>query len=247
VFASDQAAVATGGIHRNHVVRFVDIHPDYRARTEVSDICSALNTLTTKTGEPMHTTPDTDDKARVGDVVPTLQLAATSGQLVTVPHPAGDYVHLQLRRFAGCPICNLHLRSIVTRHDEIRSHGIREVVVFHSTAAELVKHEAELPFPLIADPERMLYRRFGVKRRPRSVLSPRPLGAAIAGLASALRKHSTKRGPLGPVKPTGGRLGLPADFLIAPDGRITALKYGRHAYDQWTVEELLDHARPMPA
>jgi len=55
------------------------------------------------------------------------------------------------------------------------------------------------------------------------------------------------RGALGPVKPTGGRLGLPADFLIAPDGRIAALKYGQHAYDQWTVDELLDHARPVLA
>jgi peroxiredoxin len=188
---------------------------------------------------------NTDRKQRVGSVFPTLELAASSGQLVVVPDPTGDYVHLQLRRFAGCPICNLHLRSIVTRHDEIRSHGIREVVVFHATAAELAKHEAELPFALIADPERALYRRLGVERRLRSLLSPRALRAAIAGLAGALGKHSTKRSVLGPVKPTGGHLGLPADFLIAPDGRITALKYGRHAYDQWTVDELLDHARAV--
>jgi peroxiredoxin len=195
----------------------------------------------------MHATSGIDGKARAGDAFPALELAATSGQLLTVPDPAWDHVHLQLRRFAGCPICNLHLRSIVARHDEIRSAGIREVVVFHSTAAELVKHEAELPFPLIADPGRVLYRRLGVERRPGSLLSPRALGAAIAGEAAALRSHSTKRGALGPVKPTGGRLGLPADFLIAPDGRITALKYGQHAYDQWTVDELLDHARPVPA
>jgi peroxiredoxin len=195
----------------------------------------------------MHATSGTGGKARAGDAFPALELAATSGQLVTVPDPAGDHVHLQLRRFAGCPICNLHLRSIVARHDEIRSAGIREVVVFHSTAAELAKHEAELPFPLIADPERALYRRLGVQRRPGSLLSPRALGAAIAGEAAALTNHSTKRGALGPVKPTGGRLGLPAEFLIAPDGRITALNYGRHAYDQWTVDELLDHAHPVPA
>ena len=191
----------------------------------------------------MHATSGTDDKARVGDAFPTLELAATSGQSVRVPDPAGDYVHLQLRRFAGCPICNLHLRSIVRRHDEIRSHRIREVVVFHAAAAELARHEAELPFPLIADPERVLYRRLGVERRLSSLLSPGALRAAIAGLAAAFGKGSTKRGPLGPVKPTGGRLGLPADFLIAPDGRIAALKYGRHAYDQWTVDELLAHAR----
>ena len=192
----------------------------------------------------MHAPSGTNDKARVGNSFPTLELTATSGQPVTIPDPAEDYVHLQLRRFAGCPICNLHLRSIVARHDEIRAHGIREVVVFHSTAAELAKHEAELPFALIADPDRVLYRQLGVERGPTSLLRPGALRAAMAGEAAALGKHSTKRGPLGPVKPTGGRFGLPADVLIAPDGRIAALKYGRHAYDQWTVDELLDRARP---
>ena len=195
----------------------------------------------------MHATSGTSDNVRVADAFPTLELTATSGQLVTIPDAAGKFVHLQLRRFAGCPICNQHLRSIVTRHDEIRSHGIQEVVVFHSTAAELAKHEAELPFPLIADPERELYRRLGVERRPSSLLSTRALRAAIAGQAAALGNRSTKRGALGPIKPTGGRFGLPADFLIAPGGRVAALKYGQHAYDQWTVDELLDHARPVPA
>jgi peroxiredoxin len=194
----------------------------------------------------MHATSTPDDKARVGDAFPTLKLAASSGREVRVPDPAGDYIHLQLRRFAGCPICNLHLRSIVTRHDEIRSHGIREVVVFHSTAAELAKHEAELPFPLVADPERRLYQRLGVERGLRSMTSIRTQRAAFAGLTAALGKRSTKRGAFGPLKPTGGRLGLPAEFLVAPNGRIAALKYGQHAYDQWTVDELLGHARSVP-
>ena len=187
------------------------------------------------------------DEARVGDVFPTLELTATSGQRVPIPDPEGDSIHLQFRRFAGCPICNLRLRTIVTRYDEIRARGIREVVVFHSTAKELAKHEAEMPFPLIPDPERELYRRLGVDRGPRSLLSRGALRAALAGEAAAIRKRSTTRGPVGPVKPTGGRLGLPADFLIAPSGRIAALKYGRHAYDQWTVDELLDHARAESA
>ena len=194
----------------------------------------------------MHATSGTNDKARVGDAFPTLQLAAISGRLVTIPDPAGDYVHLQLRRFAGCPICNLHLRSIVRRYDEIRSHGIREAVVFHSTVAELDKYEADLPFPLIADPERQLYRRLGVERGPSSLVSMRALRAAIAGQTAALARRSTMRA-LGPIKPTGGPFGLPADFLIAPDGRVAAVKYGEHAYDQWTVDELLGHAHPVPA
>jgi len=195
----------------------------------------------------MHSTSGTDERPRVGDALPPLKLTATSGRPVTIPDPEGNFVHLQLRRFAGCPICNLHLRSIVTRHDEIRAHGIREVVVFHSTVAELSKHEAALPFPLIADPDRALYRQLGVEDRLGSLLSTRALRAAVIGEATAFGKRKTKRGALGPIKPTGGRLGLPADFLIARDGRIVALKYGRHAYDQWTVAELLDHAHSIDA
>ena len=177
-------------------------------------------------------------QAHVGDEFPALELTSGSGERVTLPDPDGRFVHLQLRRFAGCPICNLHLRSIVARHDEIRSRGITEVVVFHSTAAELAKYEHELPFPLIADPDRQLYRLLGVEHRPSALLRPRALRAAIAGQAAALAKRSTMRA-VGPLTPAGGVFGLPADFLIAPDGRIAALKYGRHAYDQWTVDDLL--------
>jgi hypothetical protein len=32
---------------------------------------------------------------------------------------------------------------------------------------------------------------------------------------------------------------MPADFLIASDGAVVARKYGKHADDQWSVDELL--------
>ncbi|HEX4559363.1 MAG TPA: AhpC/TSA family protein, partial [Mycobacterium sp.] len=38
---------------------------------------------------------------------------------------------------------------------------------------------------------------------------------------------------------TENHLGMPADFLIAPDGAVVARKYGEHADDQWSVDELL--------
>jgi hypothetical protein len=43
---------------------------------------------------------------------------------------------------------------------------------------------------------------------------------------------------------TGGPTGLPAEFLVAADGLIKAVKYGRHAYDQWSVDEMLELATP---
>jgi hypothetical protein len=50
-----------------------------------------------------------------------------------------------------------------------------------------------------------------------------------------------RRAPL-PLAPTNGNLGLPADLLITADGSVAAVKYGGHAYDQWSVDELLDLA-----
>ncbi|MFI9010507.1 peroxiredoxin-like family protein [Actinosynnema sp. NPDC053489] len=164
------------------------------------------------------------------------------GGTVRVPDPH-RLVHLQFRRFAGCPVCNLHLRSIVRRHDEITAHGITEVVVFHSSAADLRPHVADLPFAVVGDPAKRLYAEFGVESAPRSLLDPRAWGAIARGLARDLAP--VLRGHRPPPRPEGGRLGLPADFLIAPDGEVVAQKRGQHAYDQWSVTELLDHARAL--
>ncbi|WP_433682592.1 peroxiredoxin-like family protein [Nocardia sp. CA-119907] len=158
----------------------------------------------------------------------------------TIQIPDQDcLIHLQFRRFAGCPICTLHLRSFAVRHDEILAANIREVVVFHSSAAELRKYEGDLPFDLIADPTRILYREFGIESTPRALLDPRAWPTLIRSVVTATRAVLRKEKPSPPNKPEGGRLGLPGDFLIAPDGRVLAGKLGKHADDQWSVDELL--------
>lgn len=177
-----------------------------------------------------------------GQTIATSVLATADGLRVEIPDP-DRLTHLQFRRFAGCPVCNLHLRSIVRRHDEIASAGVREVVVFHSTAAELRAHTADLPFPVIADPDKRLYAEFGVESRPRALLDPRAWGPILRGILHDLAAILRRRQPPPAVRQPNGRFGLPADFLIASDGRVVAAAYGSHAYDQWSVDELLDLAR----
>ncbi|MEB3983050.1 peroxiredoxin-like family protein [Mycobacterium sp. 663a-19] len=176
-----------------------------------------------------------------GSVVPARELASVSGEAVPIPDP-GRLVHLQLRRFAGCPICNVHLQSIVRRHDEIARAGIREVVVFHSTDDELRRYVGELPFAVIGDPDKKLYAEFGVGSSPRSVLDPRALAPVLIRIARQQIGRIRARQPVVNPHPTGGHLGLPGDFLIGSDGRILACKRGTHANDQWSVDEVLAHA-----
>jgi hypothetical protein len=92
---------------------------------------------------------------QVGEILEQRELVTIRSERVSIPHPT-DLVHLQFRRFAGCPICNLHLRSFTQRHQELARAGIREVVVFHSPVAEMLPYQGDLPFAAIADPANYL-------------------------------------------------------------------------------------------
>ncbi|WP_460362123.1 AhpC/TSA family protein [Actinocorallia lasiicapitis] len=146
---------------------------------------------------------------------------------------------MQFRRYAGCPVCNLHLRSVVQRREEITAAGVREVVVFHADTDEVLRYEADLPLDVIADPTRRLYREFGIASSPRALADPRVWGSIVRAAAAWVRAFVVGRRRLFRLRPQGGRLGLPADFLIAGDGRIVASKHGEHANDQWSVDDLL--------
>jgi hypothetical protein len=188
------------------------------------------------------TDPTGSHHLNAGDTIEPHKLEALSGELVPVPDP-DHLVHLELRRFAGCPVCNLHLRSVVVRNDELRAAGVREVVVFHSSVADLHKYQAELPFDVIPDPDRKLYAEFGVESKPKAILSPAAWPAIFKGLGRSIAATVKGKEHAPPVKPAGGSIGLPGDFLIASDGKVIASKYGEHAYDQWTVDEVLTLAK----
>lgn len=166
-------------------------------------------------------------KFKPGDFVPARTLESVTGGPIKVPDP-NRLVHLQFRRFVDCPICNTHLARLRGRAHEIEAAGIKEVIVFHSSARSIRSYQKDLPFVLVGDPTKALYKEFGVEASLR-FLSPRSLRAAVRGVA---------HGHFG-LRLGGGPMGLPADFLIAPSGQIKAAKYGTDAYDQWSAEELI--------
>ena len=183
----------------------------------------------------MHGTDRQGDRVAAGtprfgwtNTIPSRELTTVGGETIRVPDDAA-LVHLQFRRYAVCPVCNLHLRTFAHRYGEIVRAGIIEIAVFHSPADDLRGHD--LPFALVADPARALYREFEVGKSIRSVLDPRAWGAMLRGIAA-----------FGVRLPRLGEstLGLPADFLIAPSGALIDHKYGSYADDQWSVDDLLN-------
>ncbi len=173
-----------------------------------------------------------------GAAIAPLALPSIRSGLTRIPD-SSRVTHLQFRRFAGCPVCDLHLQSFVARQHELVS-VVREVIVFHSSREELLRYAGDLPFAVIADPGKELYSAFGVESAARSLLNPHAWLPIVKGVARSLGRTLRHEQSMPPLHPEGGSLGLPADFLIAQDGRIIASHYGVHAFDQWAVDEVLD-------
>lgn len=171
-----------------------------------------------------------------GDSLPTRELTSIRGEPISLPDP-DTLTHLQFRRFASCPICNVHLGTFVQREREIVAAGITEVLLFHSSIEAMLPHQGDLPFVAVADPDRTLYDEFGVTRGARSVLDPRSWTAPLKPAAWAFAKRARRSGVA--KEDNLDIFGFPADFLISPKGRVLAVKYGTYASDQWSVDEVL--------
>jgi peroxiredoxin len=172
-------------------------------------------------------------KLTPGITVPPFQVKTISGKLVSVPTPSARLLHLQFRRFAGCPLCNTHLRSFVKRARDLEQAGIHEIIFFHSSPELLNQYVNDIPFDLVADPDKKFYRQFAVETSSKALLHP----AIIKALLKSLKTEK-----IAFPKVENGRLGLPGDFLIDGSGKLVSCKYGLHAYDQWEVDELLELA-----
>ena len=167
-----------------------------------------------------------------GERLPPLEFTSILGE--TVKMPGADLLHLQFRRFAGCPVCNLHLKTFARAHQRLRSAGVLTVSFFHSTREQMRRYQGELPFPCVPDPERRWYKLFGVERSLFAVVHPRVIGAALKGLVAA---------PSNPFVGGSDQTGLPADILVDRSNVIVAVRYGSHANDHWSVDDVLALAR----
>ncbi|PRC90733.1 peroxiredoxin-like family protein [Solimicrobium silvestre] len=168
-------------------------------------------------------------KVRIGQKINSFTVETINGEQQMVPDPSRKFTHLQFRRFAGCPICNYHLHTFTKSAEQLKAADIQEIILFHSSATEMRKFQHDIPFATVADPEKTLYKKFGVDKSLFATMHPKPLWAGIRGMVL---------GKVG-LKVENGPLGLPADILINQEGIVVAFKYGTHAYDQWEVNELL--------
>ena len=77
----------------------------------------------------------------------------------------GKKVFLVFMRFAGCPVCNLHVNKLLKNADRFKKKNIHVVIVYESSKTimrEFLEGE-KYPFTFIADPENKLYKLYSVE------------------------------------------------------------------------------------
>ena len=134
-------------------------------------------------------------------------------------------------RYWGCRICQYDVIQFAAGYEKILEQNGQLLVVLQSTPENLKEQWGEeLPFSVICDPEKILYRLFEVQPAPSKEAM---MDARAVEKVQAAEKLGLQHGIY-----EGEEFQLPAAFVIRPDGTVTYAHYGKAAGDVPEVEEL---------
>lgn len=119
------------------------------------------------------------------------------------------------------------------REDRFRELGARVVLVGLGTREETAQFKArfDVPFDMIADPEKELFKAFDLKQASTGNLLS--VGMAVKGVSAILRGH-------GIGVPKGDARQLPGVFIIDSEGQIRYRYYAEGPADHPEPEALFD-------
>ncbi len=183
-----------------------------------------------------------DPQFTAGVAAPDFEVIDIDGRGQRLSAYRGAPVLLSFYRYITCPMCNLRIGRLLHEHPKYADRLVF-LAVFESPASYIRQYVTRtMPFPVIADPDGELYRRYGVKRS---------WTGALLGLLRMGTAFQAMRGVNFRLRPSGGHLNrLPADFLIDPTGAITVAYYGTDITDHIPFATLNHHlgtARPQAA
>ena len=169
-------------------------------------------------------------KIAKGAVAPSFQAKTHDGQPFDLAALRGQKVWLAFYRFASCPLCNYRVHELLQRYREFEEAGIKMVGVFHSPEENIARFVGKQgpPFPLIADPERRLYRMYGVEPSVWAMFSMRNITTTFRALGAGIR----------PGRIDGPAHMVPADFLLDPEGLVYDSYYGAALADHIPFERV---------
>jgi thioredoxin-dependent peroxiredoxin len=173
-------------------------------------------------------------------IAPMFEKSDIFGKKINSQQYIGRKVYLAFFRHAGCPFCNLRIHSLVGIRRQTQNQGLQMIFVTESMKRVITENEffqRISPIPLLTDPDKELFRLYGLKKSIfRTTLSH------MMSLAPLL--YQAKRAGV-PVHLIAGKESfttMPAEFLIDEEGIIRELHYSRSLTDRFSLERIIQFA-----
>jgi peroxiredoxin Q/BCP len=166
-----------------------------------------------------------------GQPAEDFQMEDTFGTPIALNDYVGKKLLLSFYRYASCPLCNLRIAELIEHYPSFHDKGLYMLAFWESPKESILEYvgRQDVPFPIVADPKRNVYRLYGVES---SWLGYIRGMLRLSGFYKALRKGFL------PGKMEGEKALLPADFLIGPDLIIKKAYYGKDIGDHLPIEEI---------
>ncbi|VAX00161.1 hypothetical protein MNBD_GAMMA22-1162 [hydrothermal vent metagenome] len=168
---------------------------------------------------------------KVGDKAPDFEMTDFKNEKqVLLGH--GKPILLTFFRHAGCPMCNLRMRELILVNDKMANYNLKILTIFESPTKSIKRDVGRQnpPFSIIPDPERKLYKLFGVTISWVGfvkIFAVRPKHVFEAIFKNGFIPKFGEATPM-----------MPADFLIDNDGIIRVAYYGRDIGDHLSFDDL---------
>jgi peroxiredoxin len=151
------------------------------------------------------------------DEAPVFSLESYNAGKIDLTELKGQKIVLIFSRYFGCNICQLDLKTLLNRKDEIQEKGVKILYITQSgekVAKEFIEKE-QIDFPVIPSSKEELYLEYG-------------LGMMTADAVKEVRgkmKESMKLG-IEHGEYEGWEKQGPGQFVINEDGRLIHIKKG---------------------
>jgi len=169
---------------------------------------------------------------------PNFTVTDIAGKSITLSDYRGKKIHLGFFRNVNCPFCNLRVHQLSKMRDELKAKGV-EMLYFFESKPEVIKrssfHQGVYPIPLIGDPEKRVYKQYGVESSITKMLSTAFAKGTITDFKSGTALNL-------PADKEATQSLIPADFLIDENFRIHKAHYGSNLNDHIAIEELRQFA-----
>lgn len=137
-------------------------------------------------------------------------------------------------RHAGCPFCNLRVHALTKVHEKLKAKGLEMIFFFESKESVLLRssfHQEVSPIPLISDPEKEIYGKYGLEES-KSISTK----SHITSFIQTAIKAKYNGVPMNMPEAQESLNTIPAEFLVDKGLRLKKLHYSKSLTDRLDLD-----------